>query len=92
MIASFKDPDAYELVTKRKHRDYTNILSAVLRKLDQLDAAGSLADLKLPPGNRLEALGGDRAGQHSIRINNQYRLCFVWKGDGPHQVEITDYH
>jgi proteic killer suppression protein len=92
MIVSFKDEAAYELLTKRKHRDYANILSTVLRKLDRLDAVHSLEDLKEPPGNRLEALQGDRIGQHSIRINEQYRLCFVWKSDGAHEVEITDYH
>jgi len=57
-----------------------------------LDAAAVLEDLRVPPGNRLEALKGDRAGQHSIRINDQYRICFVWKEDGPHDVEIVDYH
>lgn len=62
------------------------------RKLDQLNAAVSLASLKIPPGNRLEALGADREGQHSIRINDQYRACFVWTNDGPERVEITDDH
>ena len=62
-----------------------------LRKLDMLDAAVRLADLKAPPGNRLEALKGDRNGQHSIRINDQYRVCFGWTDDGVEQVEICDY-
>jgi proteic killer suppression protein len=57
-----------------------------------LDAAAVLEDLRVPPGNRLEALKGDRAGQHSIRFGDQYRICFVWKEDGPHDVEIVDYH
>ena len=57
-----------------------------------LDAAGALEDLKCPPGNRLEKLHGDRHGQYSIRINDQYRICFVWKPDGAYEVEITDYH
>lgn len=57
-----------------------------------LDAAETLSDLRSPPGNRLEALQGDRAGQHSIRINGQWRLCFIWRDDGPHEVEIVDYH
>jgi proteic killer suppression protein len=61
------------------------------RKLDMLDAAASLGDLRSPPGNRLEALKGDRAGQHSIRINDRWRICFVWKDDAEH-VEIVDYH
>jgi proteic killer suppression protein len=62
------------------------------RKLDQLDAAIELNDLAVPPGNRLEALTGDRQGQHSIRINDQYRICFIWTKSGPLEVEITDYH
>jgi len=62
------------------------------RKLDALNTAANLADLRAPPGNRLEALKNDWAGQYSIRINRQYRVCFVWTGDGPAEVEITDYH
>jgi proteic killer suppression protein len=62
------------------------------RKLDQLNAAVSLASLRIPPGNHLEGHGQDRDGQLSIRINDQYRICFVWTGDGPSRVEITDYH
>jgi len=63
-----------------------------MRKLAQLDAAEMLDFLRAPPGNRLEQLKGDRAGQHSIRINDQFRLCFVWTNDGPDRVEIVDYH
>jgi proteic killer suppression protein len=63
-----------------------------LRKLDQIEASLNLSDLRIPPGNRLEALKGTRSGQHSIRINDQYRICFIWKRDGAHEVEITDYH
>ena len=63
-----------------------------LRKLAQLDAATTLQDLKAPPGNRLEALKGNRAGQHSIRINDQWRVCFVWTDQGPRDVEIVDHH
>lgn len=62
------------------------------RKLDQLDSAATLDDLKVPPGNRLEALAGNRKGQHSIRINEQYRICFVWLAEGSDEVEIVDYH
>ncbi len=62
------------------------------RKLDQLDSAEELADLRVPPGNRLEALRGDRVGQYSIRINEQYRVCFRWSVEGPEQVEVVDYH
>lgn len=62
------------------------------RKLDMLNAAVNLEDLKAPPGNRLEPLKGDRKGQHSVRINDQWRICFRWTVDGPHDVEIADYH
>jgi toxin HigB-1 len=62
------------------------------RRLDQIDSAGSLDDLRAPPGNRLEALAGSRAGQHSMRINDRYRICFVWTEMGPEEVEIVDYH
>ena len=62
------------------------------RKLDQLDSASSLSDLRIPPGNRLEALKGDRAGQHSVRINERYRICFTWSEGGPSEVQIVDYH
>ena len=64
----------------------------VRRKLDQLDSAELLKDLRIPPGNRLEALGEDRTGQHSIRLNNPYRICFDWATAGPTKVEIVDYH
>lgn len=64
----------------------------VVRKLDQLDSVVSLEDLKIPPGNQLEALKGDRKGQYSIRINDQYRICFKWQSSGPDNVEIVDYH
>lgn len=65
---------------------------AARRKLAMLEAAERLEDLRVPPGNRLEALAGDRAGQHSIRINIQWRIVFAWRDDGPHDVEIIDYH
>ncbi len=66
--------------------------SVVARKLDQLDSVTSLAELKIPPGNRLEALSGDRAGEYSIRINDPDRICFIWTDAGPDQVEVVDYH
>ena len=69
-----------------------NVWSIAARKLEQLDSAETLDDLRVPPGNRLEALARDRVGQHSIRINQQYRVCFVWTLSGPDEVEITDYH
>lgn len=92
MIQSFKDADTKELFETRSNRRWVAIKAVVLRKLDQLEASINLSDLRVPPGNRLEALKGDRIGQHSIRINDQYRICFTWKDDGAHQVEITDYH
>ena len=64
----------------------------VVRKLDQLDSVERLDELQIPPGNRLEALAGDRKGQHSIRINEQYRICFYWTDEGPDSIEIVDYH
>jgi len=69
-----------------------NLWNIVSRKLDQLDSVISLNELRVPPGNRLEALKGNRKGQHSIRINNQYRVCFKWTELGPEDVEVTDYH
>lgn len=83
---------------ERFHRDgvaprpWRAIAKVALRKLDMLDAAQELNDLRSPPGNRLEALRGDRAGQHSIRINDQFRLCFRWTEQGAEDVEIVDYH
>jgi len=68
------------------------LVRTALRKLEQLDSVERLKDLQIPPGNRLEALKGDRRGQHSIRINEQYRVCFIWTESGPEEVEIVDYH
>jgi proteic killer suppression protein len=70
----------------------SSLRKIAVRKLDQLDSAGELNDLKVPPGNRLEALRGNRKGQYSIRINEQYRICFKWLTDGPDEVELVDYH
>jgi proteic killer suppression protein len=69
-----------------------NLQRTALRKLTMLDAAEVLDDLRVPPGNKLEALKGDRKGQHSIRVNDQWRICFRWTKGGPERVEITDYH
>jgi toxin HigB-1 len=77
---------------RRDHGLPPPIERVALRKLTQLDRSHALRDLILPPGNRLEALRGDRAGQHSIRINDQYRLCFRWRGEDAHDVGIVDYH
>jgi proteic killer suppression protein len=92
MIQSFKDTDTKKLFETRHNKRWASIQTIVLRKLDQIEASINLNDLRIPPGNRLEALNGDRFGQYSIRINDQYRICFVWKDDGAHEVEIIDYH
>ena len=92
MIQSFKDEDTAELFQARKNRRWQNIKGIAVRKLDLINAAALLKDLRIPPANRLQALSNDRKGQHSIRINDQYRICFVWKDDGAHEVEIVDYH
>ncbi|MBN8506500.1 MAG: type II toxin-antitoxin system RelE/ParE family toxin [Burkholderiales bacterium] len=92
MIHSFSCPDTESLFHSKAVRRFKNIERVARRKLLQLHAATVLDSLRIPPGNLLEALKGDRKGQHSIRINEQWRLCFVWKGDGAHEVEIVDYH
>ncbi len=92
MIQSFRDAGTKQLFENRSSRRWAAIASAALRKLDQLEASTSLTDLRVPPGNRLEALKGDRKGRHSIRINEKYRVCFFWKPDGAYEVEVTDYH
>ena len=92
MIQSFKCTDTEALHQRRRVARWTNIEAVARRKLDQLAAAGELIDLASPPGNRLEALAGNRKGQHSIRVNDQFRVCFVWTPQGPKNVEIVDYH
>lgn len=92
VIASFKCKDTQKLATGIRVPRFVNIERAARKKLDMLDAATSIADLKAPPSNNLEKLIGDRAGQYSIRINLQWRICFEWKGSAPHDVEIVDYH
>ena len=93
MIQSFRDKDTERLFNRQPVRKLgSNVQRAALRKLRQLDAAVSLEDLRVPPGNRLERLHGDRSGQHSIRINDQWRICFRWIGGDAHDVEIVDYH
>jgi proteic killer suppression protein len=92
MIKSFRDRDTQALFEGRSVRRFANIAKVAARKLDMLDAARLLDDLRSPPGNRLEPLKGDRVGQHSIRINDQWRICFVWRDEGPRDVEIVDYH
>lgn len=92
MILSFGDNQTEELWLTERSKRYENIARIALRKLLQLHAAERLADLAVPPGNRLEALSGRRTGQHSIRINDQWRLCFHWTDKGPQNVMICDYH
>ena len=92
MIRSFRDADTAALAAGQRVRRWMFIERVALRKLRQLDIAMSLSDLRVPPGNRLEALKGDRVGQFSIRINVQYRLCFRWASAGAEDVEIVDYH
>ena len=92
MIRSFRSRDTEQLFLLRRNRRRAAIERPALRKLVQLDIAASLDDLRVPPGNRLEQLSGDRRGQWSIRINGQFRICFRWTGDGPEDVEIVDYH
>lgn len=92
MIVSFADADTEKLFQSVSVRRFRNIDRVARRKLLQLHAAPELASLKVPPGNQLEALKGDRKGQHSIRVNDQWRICFVWRKDGAHDVEIVDYH
>jgi proteic killer suppression protein len=92
MIVSFKDADTKALAAGRRVRRFVNIEAVARRKLRQLQIAGRLDDLRVPPGNRLEPLKGARAGQYSIRVNDQYRVCFRWTAAGAEDVEIVDYH
>lgn len=93
MIRSFGDADTERLFKRERIRRFpTDLQRVALRKLVMLDAATGLADLRIPPANRLEKLAGDRLGQHSIRINDQWRICFRWSGGDAHDVEIVDYH
>lgn len=93
MIKGFSDKHTAALFKQNKcHRTWTAIRAQAERKLIMLDAATCIDDLRSPPGNRLEALKGDRSGQWSIRINNQWRICFQWEDDGATNVEICDYH
>ena len=93
MIQSFRDKETEKLFRRERSKALPqDLLRVALRKLVQVDAATKLDDLKVPPGNRLEALAADRKGQHSIRINDQWRVCFVWKDGHAQEVEIVDYH
>ena len=97
MIAAFKDTATEDIFNGKNTKVARKTCPASLwkiarRKLDQLDSVTALNELRIPPGNQLEALSGDRRGQHSIRINDQYRICFTWKNETPDEVEIVDYH
>ena len=92
MIRSFKDEDTEALFNDELVLRFRAFERPARRKLLYLSRARALQDLRVPPGNRLEALRGDRKGQHSIRINDQWRICFRWKEDGVHDVEVVDYH
>jgi proteic killer suppression protein len=92
VIKSFRSAETERLFRRQPSRKFRSIERPALRKLDLLDAANNLGVLATLPGSRLERLKGDRAGQHSIRINDQWRLCFVWRDGDAYEVEITDYH
>ncbi|MFA6108952.1 MAG: type II toxin-antitoxin system RelE/ParE family toxin [Candidatus Latescibacterota bacterium] len=92
MIVSFRCSDTEALARGRRVRRFIRIESVARRKLRQLQIAGRLDDLRVPPGNHLEALKGTRSGEHSIRVNDQFRVCFRWTAAGPAEVEIVDYH
>ncbi len=93
-MLQFNDADAYDFWKSngRKCRPYAAFANVLMRKLRMMDAAKELFDLRVPPGNHLEALHGDREGQYSIRINDRFRICFIWTEDGPQNIEIVDYH
>ncbi len=91
-IQSFKCSETQALFALKRVRRWVNIETAALKKLRILHAAHGMQDRRIPPGNRLEEFKGDRKGQHSIRINDQWRVCFVWTPEGPKDVEIVDYH
>jgi len=92
VIRSFRCEETKQLYNRRRTKRFHSVERVALRKLAMVDAATKLQDLAAPPGNRLEALHSDREGQHSIRINDRWRICFVWKDGDAHEVEIVDYH
>jgi proteic killer suppression protein len=92
LIRSFAGKETQSLFESGRSRRFTAFARVAIRKLTQLDTVKTLQDLSVPPGNHLEALKGEREGQHSIRLNDQFRLCFRWEADGAYDVEIVDYH
>jgi len=92
MIQSFADKHTEAFYNGEPVRKFRGFTAQAERRMNVLDAATTLKDLAVLPSNRLESLSGDRKGQRSIRINQQWRICFIWKEDGPHEVEIVDYH
>lgn len=92
MICSFASPETEALFQSLRVRRFVNIERIARRKLLQIHASVELENLRIPPGNHVEGLKGNRAGQHSIRINDQWRVCFFWRKDGAYEVEIVDYH
>jgi proteic killer suppression protein len=92
VIKSFAEKRTRALFETGKSRRWNSIARVAVRKLVQLDSVTNLNELNAPPGHRLEALTGDRAGQHSIRVSDQWRICFRWESDGVYDVEIVDYH
>ena len=92
MAITYRCRDTEALANGQRVRRFANVEAVARRKLRQLQIAGRLEDLRVPPGNRLEALKGDRAGQYSIRVNQQFRVCFRWTASGARDVEIVDYH
>jgi len=92
VIVSFADRDTADLFAGKRVKRFVNFAAVAERKLQQIDSTVTLDALRSPPGNRLEALSGNRKGQHSIRVNDQFRVCFVWAEDGVRDVEIVDYH
>jgi proteic killer suppression protein len=92
LLLSFACKETKSLFVTRKNPNFTSIVKVALRKLDMLDAATNIDDLRIPPANRLEALSGKREGQYFIRINDQWRICFVWRDNNVYDTEIVDYH
>jgi toxin HigB-1 len=92
MIKTFRCSETAALFVGKRVTRFANISTVATRKLQQLDSAATIDSLRAPPGNRLEQLKGDRRGEYSIRINNQWRVCFVWRSDGVFDVQIVDYH